>query len=328
MLGRRGFITLLGGAAAWPLAARAQQAPMRQIGVLNTRNEEDPEFLTRFATFQEELQKAGWTEGRNLRFERRMSAIDPDSLRSHAAELAALSPDVIVTASNLATTIMSRQTRTIPIVFLTAGDPVGTGLVANMAHPGGNVTGFAGYEVSIAGKWLELLKETSPDITRAAAIYTEGGAGSQGLLHTVEVLAPSFGLRTTAIPAHDAAQIDRAIAAFAGEPNGGLIVLSGPSVSLHRRQITVAAARERLPAIYPFRYEVAEGGLMSYGSDLSDLYRRAAGYVDRILRGEKPGDLPVQVPTRFELAINLKAAKAIGLAVPASLLARADEVIE
>jgi putative tryptophan/tyrosine transport system substrate-binding protein len=329
-VGRREFIAGLGGTVVgWPLAARAQQPErVRRIGVLSTITDDDPESQDRFMAFQQELQKASWTDGRNVRFERRTASDAPDDIRAKAAELVALAPDVILTASNLATATLGRLTRTIPIVFATAGDPVGTGLVTNMARPGGNITGFATYELAIGGKWLELLKEIAPSLTRVGAIYTEGGAGSQGLLHTVEPLARSMGIRTTAIPARDARQIEGDIGAFSGEPNSGLITLSGASVTFFRKQIVDAAAQHRLPAIYFSRYFVTSGGLMSYAADVADLYRLSAAYVDRILRGEKPGELPVQAPTKYELVVNLKTAKALGLTVPQTLLATADEVIE
>jgi putative ABC transport system substrate-binding protein len=325
---RRELITLLGGAAAaWPFAARAQSERVRRVGVLST-NDDDPDLRLRLAVFQQELQKAGWIDGRNIRVERHISPIDPDGMRAHAAELVASAPDLILTSSNLATTMTGRLTGAIPIVFATAGDPVGTGLVKNMARPGGNITGFASYEVAIGGKWLELLKQIVPNLTRVAALYTEGGAGSLGLLRTVEEAAPSMGVSTTPIPAHDAAQIERAIGAFSERPDSGLVGLSGPGVGFYREQITASAAQHQLPAIYFTRSFATRGGLMAYAADPVDNYRRAAAYVDRILRGEKPGDLPVQAPTKFELVINLKTAKALGLTVPPPLLALADEVIE
>jgi putative ABC transport system substrate-binding protein len=327
---RREFISLLGGAAvAWPVAARAQQPQrIRTIGVLGTIAEDDPHWTARLMAFERELQRAGWSEGRNVRFERRSAPADSDRTRSHATELVALAPDVILTSSNIGTAILGGQTRTIPIVFVGTGEPVETGLVPNMARPGGNITGFALLELGIGGKWLELLKEIEPSLRRVAVIYTQGGPGSEGLLHTLDALAPSFGVNTTSIPARDASQLERAISAFSSEPNSGLIAVPGPAVLVHRAQIIAAAARHRLPAIYAGSHHVTSGGLMSYGADLTDLYRRAAAYVDRILRGEKPGELPVQLPTKFELVINLKTAKALGLTVPRFLLARADEVIE
>jgi putative ABC transport system substrate-binding protein len=324
-LRRREFIAGLGGVAAWPLAVGAQQPDrMRRIAVLVNPGP-DSEPLT---AFQHELQKAGWTEGRNVRFDHR-SPSRLEDIRVQAAELVASAPDVIVSTSNIATTILGHQTRIIPIVFAAAGDPVGTGLIANMARPGGNITGFLFYEVALAGKSLQLLKEIVLGLRRAAVIYTQGGAGSEGLLYTIEALAPSLGVLTTSIPARDGLQIERAISTFSTEPNSGVIVLTGPAVAAIRDQIVGAVARNRLPAIYSNRYySVTLGGLISYGANLVDIYRRAASYVDRILRGEKPGDLPVQAPTKYELVINLKTAKELGLTVPPTLLALADEVIE
>jgi putative ABC transport system substrate-binding protein len=301
---------------------------VRRIGILNTTLEDDPEWRARRSAFEQELGKMGWIEERNVRFERRWSSVDPSDIRAHAAELVASAPDVIVTSSNLATTIVGRQTRTIPIVFTTAGDPVGTGLVSSMARPGGNMTGFTRYEIAMGGKWLQLLKEIAPRINRVAVIYTPGGAGSEGLLHTIEVLAPSLGVHTTAIPARDPPQIEREISAFSADPDSGLISLTGPNVTIYREHILAAATRHRLPAIYPGRYYVTNGGLMSYAADGIEVNRHAASYVDRILRGEKPGDLPVQFPTKFEMVVNRKTATALGLAIPPSILLRADEVIE
>jgi putative ABC transport system substrate-binding protein len=323
MIQRRDFITLLGGAAAWPLEASAQQSDrVRRIGVLHTLGEDPQGFMA----FQQELQRMGWIEGRNVMFMRRYPALD--AIPVQAAELVASAPDVLLTTSNLATVTVGRQTRAIPIVFVTAGDPVGTGLIPNMARPGGNITGFLSYEVALAGKWVELLKEIAPGLSRAAVIYTQGGAGSEGLLNIVESVAPSFGVRTTSIPARDPLQIEKAINALSSELDSGLIVLTGPGVGLHRMQIIAAAAQHRLPAIYANRYSVTLGGLLSYGANTADNFRRAASYVDRILKGEKPADLPVQAPTKYELVINLKTAKALGLAVPRLILLRADEVIE
>jgi len=328
-MNRRVVNAMLGGAIAWPLAARAQQpGRMRLIGVLSTIADDDPISAARLMVFQRELQGAGWSEGRNVRFERRFPPTDPDRIRTHAAELAALAPDVILSTSYLATNALARQTRTIPIVFVGPGDPVEMGLIPNVARPGGNITGFSSAELAIGGKWLQLLKEIEPSLSRLAVIYTQGGPASEGLLHTVEALAPSIGVNTTAIPARNASELERAFSAFSGEPTGGLMVLPGPTVLAHRAQIIAAAARHRLPSIYSGRYSVTRGGLMSYSSDDIDLFRRAATYVDRILRGEKPGELPVQLATKFELVINLKTAEALGLPVPPTLLARADEVIE
>jgi putative ABC transport system substrate-binding protein len=324
----RELITLVSGAAAWPVAPRAQQSDrMRRVGVVSGGAENDPESKLRLAAFVQGLQKAGWTEGRNLRIDYRWTSADPERTRAYAVELVALAPDVILAGSNQVTTIVSQQTHTIPIVFASASEPLETGLVPNMARPGGNVTGFALFEVAIAGKWLELLKEVAPRLTRVAVFYTLGGA-SAGFLRVIEAIAPSIGIQSISIPGSDQAEIEHSLDAFAREANGGVIALPGPSTLVHRDQIISLAARHRLPAIYSYKPFVTSGALLSYGTDNADLYRRAASYVDRILTGEKPGDLPVQAPTKYELAINLKTAKALGLDVPPQLLARADEVIE
>jgi putative tryptophan/tyrosine transport system substrate-binding protein len=331
-LRRRNFIALLGGAAAAgssPLAAHAQQAEhMRRIGLLISGGQDDPEVPANIGAFKQELQKLGWREGRDVGFDVRFASADPERMRSYAAELATSAPDAILTSSNQATSILGRHTRTIPIVFASAGDALGTGLIANMAHPGGNITGFTNYEISIGGKFLELLKEVAPRLDRAAVLYTPGGPAPLEVLRTIEAVAPSLGMKTFAVPGRDPAEIDRAIEAFSHEANGGVIVLSGPSITNYRNRIFSLAARHRLPAIYPYRFYATEGGLMSYGTSLIDQYRRAAGYVDRILKGEKPADLPVQAPTKYELVINLKTARALGLDMPPTLIARADEVIE
>ena len=296
---RRDFVTLLGGVTAvWPLSARAQQADrMRRIGVLSSGTESDPEWPPQIAAFRQELQTLGWTEGRNVRIDYRWAAADLERMRTYAAELVGLAPDLILTNSNQVTVVVGRQTRMIPIVFATAGDPLETGLVSSMAHPGGNITGFTPLEAATGGKWLELLKEIAPRLTRVAALYTPGGAASLATLRVIEGMAPSLGVQTTSVAARDPAEFERAIEAFSREANGGLIVLSGPATQINREQIIELAARHRLPAIYPFRYYVTDGGLMCYGASNTDGYRRAASYVDRILKGEKPGDLPVQGPT-------------------------------
>jgi putative ABC transport system substrate-binding protein len=277
---------------------------------------------------RQELQKLGWTEGRNVRLDYRWTGADPERMRAGAAELIRSVPDVILTSSNQSARIIGRQTRTIPIVFATAGDPVGTGLVSNMARPEGNITGFATYESEIAGKWLELLKEAVPYLTRVAALYTPGGPGSLAQLRLIEAVAPSLNLSTTTIAALDRNEMERAVNAFASEPNGGLAVLTGPAIGLNRDRIMSLAAQHHLPAIYSMRSYVVGGGLMSYGASDNNLVQGAASYVGRILKGEKPGDLPVQLMTTYELVINLKAAKALGLAMPPTLLTLADEVIE
>ena len=329
---RRDFVTLLGGAMAgssllWPLVARAQQPErMRRIGVLAT-SVEGPDLLPRMAAFRQSLLKLGWSEGLNVRFDYRSTGADPERMRAYAAELVSLAPDVILSISNQETAILSQQTRTISIVFL-ANDPLETGLITSMAHPGGNMTGFTPFEVAMSGKWLQLLKEVTPGLARVAVLYTPGGAGSLAMLRTIEDVSPSLGVETTSVPARDPAEIERVIDAFSHEANGGLIVLTGPSTTANRELIIALAARHRLPAIYPDRESVANGGLISYGADLVDQFRQAGSYVDRILKGEKPGDLPVQVPTKFELIVNLKTAKALGLNIPESFLLRADELIE
>jgi len=327
---RRKFITLVGGAAAaWPLVARAQQRErMRRIGLLIAGGQDDPEVPANIGAFKQELQKLGWREGHDVRFDIRFASADPERMRSHAAELTNSAPDAILTSSNQATSILGRRTRTIPIVFASAGDALGTGLIGNMAHPGGNITGFTNYEISIGGKYLELLKEVAPRVERVAVLYTPGGPAPLEVLRMVEAVAPSLGVRTFPVPSRDPAEIDQAIDAFSHEADGGVVVLSGPTITNHRKWIFSLAAQHHLPAIYPYRFYATEGGLISYGASLIDQYRRAAGYVDRILKGEKPADLPVQAPTKYELVINLKTAKTLGLEVPPTLLARADEVIE
>jgi putative ABC transport system substrate-binding protein len=327
---RREFITLLGGAAAaWPLAARAQQREqMRRIGVLMNLTADDAEGQGRLAAFMQGLQEAGWSVGRNVRVDLRWGGGDPELYRSHAAELVALAPDVFLAAGAIVTRALQRATRTIPIVFANAVDPVGMGFVASLARPGGNATGFTIFEFSMGGKWLELLKQIAPGITRAAVLRDPSLASGAGEFGAVQTVAPSFGVELHPIDVRDADEMDRAITAFASESNGGLIVTQNATAILHRKLIIALAARHRLPAIYGYPSFVTDGGLISYGPDSMDGYRRAAGYVDRILKGAKPADLPVQAPTKYELAINLKTAKALGLDVPPTVLARATEVIE
>jgi putative ABC transport system substrate-binding protein len=321
---RREFVMLLGGAATWPFAARAQQERIRRVGVLTYWTADDAEGQARLAAFAQALQQLGWS---NLRIDTRWATAD--DIHRHAAELVALAPDVLVAATGTATVAALRQaTRTVPIVFVTVIDPVGAGFVANLARPGGNATGFTIYEYSMSGKWLELLKEIAPRVTRAAVLRDPAVASGIGQFGAVQIVAPSLGVDLNPVDVRDAGEIERAVTAFAHAPNGGLIVTGSPGAIVHRELIATLAARHRLPAVYPARYSVTAGGLISYGPDLFDQYRRAAGYVDRILKGEKPADLPVQAPTKYELVVNLKTAKSLGLDIPTSVLARADEVIE
>jgi putative ABC transport system substrate-binding protein len=327
---RRGFIALLGGAAvSWPLAARAQKGErMRRVGVFTNLAADDPESQARIGAFLQGLQQSGWTIGSNVRLDYRWGTTDYARYQQYAAELVALDPDVILCVAGVALTSLQQATRTVPIVFVGAIDPVGAGQVASLARPGGNATGFTLFEYGLSGKWLELLKQLAPGVTRAAVLRDSGTAGGIGQFAAIQSVAPSFSSTLSALDVRDAAEIERAVTAFAREPNGGLIVpLSGLAIS-HRDLIVTLAARHRLPAVYSYRPFITAGGLISYGPDLIDQYRRAASYADRILKGEKPADLPVQAPTKFELVINLKTAKALGLEIPPSLLARADEVIE
>jgi putative tryptophan/tyrosine transport system substrate-binding protein len=328
-LKRREFITLLGGAAAWPLGARAQQPDrMRRIGMLLTAAADDPESLARVGAFLQALAQLGWTVGRNVRIESRWGAGNADVIRKHAVELAALAPDVILAHGSSTVRPLLQATRSIPIVFPVAADPVGGGLVENLARPGGNATGFMTNEYSLAGKWLELLKQIVPEVTRAAVLRDTALASGTSQFAAIQAVAPSLRVEVSPVNMRDAGEIERAVTAFAQSSNGGLIVAAGGSAQVHRNLIITLAARHKLPAVYYERFFVAAGGLISYGSDFIDQYRRSASYVDRILRGEKPADLPVQAPTKFELVINLKTARALGLEVPPTLLARADEVIE
>jgi putative tryptophan/tyrosine transport system substrate-binding protein len=328
--GRRELLAALGGAAAlWPLAARAQQSDrVRRVGVLNPFAENDPEVQAHITSFRQALQKLGWTDGRNLRIHYRWGEANPERLRAHAAELVALEPDVILVSSPLALQPLQKETRSIPIVFTGVSDPAGSGFIASLAHPGGNITGFAVAEFSMYGKHLELLKEVAPHVVRVAVMMNPEQVPQAGNWRAIETVAPSFRVQLTAAHVRDSVEIERAIDAFARESNGGLIVLPSALTIVHRGLIIALAARHRLPAVYAFRQFVVDGGLMSYGVDLVDQYRQAASYVDRILRGEKPADLPVQQPTQFSLIINLKTAKALGLDVPWILQQRADEVIE
>jgi putative tryptophan/tyrosine transport system substrate-binding protein len=325
---RRDFITLLGGAAAWPVAARAQQGErMRRIGVL-VAVADDPEGQTRIAAFLRGLQQLGWVDGRNVQIDMRWAAGDPDRFRKYAAELVALAPDVILAAGGAVVPLLLQATRTVPIVFTQTSDPVGGGFVDSLARPGGNATGFLAFEYGISAKWLELLKEIAPRVTRAAVIRDVAIASGTGQWGALQSAAPSFGVELSPVNMRDASEIERAIAAFARSPNGGMILTGSALAVVHRDLIITLAARHKLPAIYYSRSFVTGGGLISYGPDPIDLHRRAASYVDRILKGEKPADLPVQAPTKFQLVINLKTARSLSLEVPPMLLARADEVIE
>jgi putative tryptophan/tyrosine transport system substrate-binding protein len=328
-LKRREFITLLGGAAAaWPLAARAQQGErMRRIGVLMATAADEPESQARLSAFLQALQQLGWTDGRNLRIEYRWSAGDAARLRRDAAELVALAPDVVLAGVGATPTALLEASRTVPIVFAQSIDPVGSGLVESLARPGGNGTGFIQFEYSLSGKWLELLKEVAPRIMRVGILREPGSAGI-GQWAIIQAVANSLDVELKPIGLSDAGEIERGVSAIASSANGGLIVVVSGASLIHRELIVRLAARHQLPAVYAYRVFVTGGGLMSYGPDITGQYRRAASYVDRILKGEKPGDLPVQRPTKYELVINLKAAKALGLEIPPTVLARADEVIE
>jgi len=328
-LKRREFITLLGGAAAaWPLAARAQQGErMRRIGMLMSFTADDPEAQARMLAFAQELQHLGWTVGRNLRIDIRWGAGDADRNRKYAAELLALGPDLVLANGGAELTSLRQATRSVPIVFANVIDPVGQGFVASLARPGGNITGFTSTEFGQSGKWLELLKEIAPHVTRAAVLFNRAFAAGIAQFAAIQAVSPSLGVEVSAIDLRDTSEIEHAVTAFARASNGGLILTGGGS-AVRRELIITLAARHRLPAVYPFPYHVTTGGLASYGPDIVAVYRRAAGYVDRILKGEKPADLPVQATTKYNLAINLKTAKALGLDVPPTLLARADEVIE
>jgi len=325
---RRDFITLIGGAAAWPLAAGAQQGErMRRIGVFfGGLDRDDPEVTARIAAFQRALAELGWMDGGNVRIDYRWRGGNTDLQRKHAAELVALGPDVILTVGSPSISPLLQASRTVPIVFVNVVDPVGSGYVASLTRPGGNITGFTQFEYRISGKWLELLKELTPNLLQAAVIRNPETGPGIGQFAVIQALAP-LGVELIPVNALSADEIERGVAAFARSPNGGLIVTAGGS-AIHRELIISLAARHRLPAVYPFRYYTVGGGLISYGPDSVEPTRRAANYVDRILKGEKPADLPVQAPTKYELVINLKTANALGLEIPPTLLARADEVIE
>jgi ABC-type uncharacterized transport system substrate-binding protein len=327
---RRQFITLLGGAAAaWPLAARAQQGErMRRIGVLLNAAADDAEYQAWVGAFLQGLALLGWTIGRNVRIDTRWATANPAEIRRHAAELAALAPDVILAHGDSTVGPLLAATRTVPIVFTIVADPVGAGLVESLARPGGNVTGFMLFEYPLGGKWLELLKQISPEVTRVAVLRDPALPSGMGQFAAIQAVAPSLRMEVIPINLRDAGEIERAVAAFARSPNVGLIVTASGWANVHRDLIITLAARHKVPAVYYARFFIAAGGLISYGPDRVDQYRQAAGYVDRILKGEKPANLPVQAPTKYETVLNLKAATALGLAVPPTLLARADEVIE
>ena len=326
---RREFITVLGGAAVWPVSARAQQPErVRRIGVLLPGAADEVEFQTRVVAFQQGLQQAGWTIGRNVRIDTRWATTDAAEIRRHAAELAALAPDVILAQGTSSVGPLLQATRAVPIVFVIVVDPVGAGFVASLARPGGNATGFMQFEYSLSVKWLELLKDIAPGVTRVAVLRDPTIASGIGQFGAIQSAAPSLRIEAIPIDVRDAGEIERDIAAFARSSNGGVIVTSGPLAQGHSDLIVTLAARHRLPAISIGRQFVARGGLISYGTNLADQYRRAADYVDRILKGAKPADLPVQAPTKFDLVINITTAKALGLTVPPALLARADEVVE
>ena len=326
---RRDFIALLGGAAAWPLVARAQQPTgMRRIGVLLYLNEQDVESKTYLAAFVKQLSELGWRAGGNLQIDYRWTGGNVARLRQYAAELVALSPDVILAAGGSHVGPLQQLTRTIPIVFVQVADPVGGGFVESLAHPGGNATGFSNFEFDISGKWLELLREIAPHTVRTAVLRDPSNPTGTAQFGAIQALGRALGIDVTPIGLRDAAEIERGIGEFAARSNGGLIITPTGLAIVHRALIIALAERYRLPAVYPFRFFVSDGGLISYGPDAVDQYRRAAGYVDRILKGEKPAGLPVEQSTKVALVINLKTAKALRLEVPATLLARSDEVIE
>ena len=327
---RRKFIGLVGGAAAWPLGARAQQPErIRTVSLLVAGTADDPEYQARTRAFLQTLQQFGWVDGRNVRIDIRWATNNSDAIRKQATELAALGPDVILSSTGTTTTApLLEATRTLPIVFVLLVDPVGAGYVSSLARPGGNATGFLMFEYSLSGKWLELLKQIAPGVRRVAVLRDPTITSGIGQFGAIQSAAPSQGLEAFPFNVRDAAEIERDVTAFALSPNGGVIVTAAPRALLHRELIATLTARHRLPAIYSHRSYTVAGGLISYGPDILDQFRRAAGYVDRILKGEKPADLPVQAPTRYELVVNLKTARALAITIPPTLLATADEVIE
>ncbi len=325
---RREFITFISSTVAWPLAARAQSSAVPLIGILMNRAADDPEGQARLASFQKGLQDAGWEVGRNVRIETRWGADDVELERKYAAELIALSPHIVLAGGTLGVTAVQIASRTVPIVFAAVTDPVGAGFVDSLSRPGGQVTGFMIYEYSLSIKWLELLKQIAPSVTRVAVLRDAANPAGIAMFGVIQSAAQSSGLQISPVGTQNADEVRRAVAAFAGSPNGGLIVTPSASATIHRNLIVTLAARFKLPAVYGLSYIAAEGGLVSYGPDLVDQFRLAAGYVDRIPKGTKPADLPVQAPTKYELVLNLKTAKSLGLIIPQTLLARADEVIE
>jgi len=326
---RREFIAALGGAAAWPLAARAQQGNrVRSIGVLIAGDESNPQAKANISAFTQALAGLGWTDGRNVRMDLRWGGGDPNRIRALAQELVGLQPDIIVTSGAAVTAVLQRETRTIPIVFATAADPVVSGIVARLDRPSGNVTGFALFEATLAGKWLELLSEIAPGLKRIAILFNPDAGPVSAFMPSLETAARSLKVAPIIEPVHSDAEIETAISALGREPGGGLVVMPDAFMTVHRVPVILAAARNNIPAVYGGSIFAKDGGLLSYGVDTVDLWRRAASYVDRILRGEKPGDLPVQLPVKYEMVLNLKTAKALGLAVPPSILLRADEQIE
>ena len=325
---RRDFITLISAAAALPMSARAQQSDrMRRIGVLVTYAETDPEGLPRLAALREGLQQFGWIEGRNILFEFRR-APQLDQMEPLAKELVALAPELIVVQSDPATAALRRETRTIPILFVSVGDPIAGGFIESLSRPGGNATGFTNFEPTIGGKWLELLKEAAPAVTRALVIMHKETAAHAAFLSAASAAAPTLKIEVIAAGVHNAAEVEAAVNSFAADPGGGLVVMPHPVTLVSRDVIISLSARHRLPAVYPFRFWAKAGGLLSYGIDQVDHFRRVGAYIDRVLKGTKPAELPTQASTKFELAVNLKTAKTLGLTVPPSLLSRADEVIE
>jgi putative ABC transport system substrate-binding protein len=326
---RREFMTLIGGAAAWPLPVHAQQAnPTRLIGIFLTVSKDEPDYLLWVNAFRQALQELGWIEGQNVRIDVRWGTTNPGEIRKQAAELVALAPDVILAPGTSAVEPLMQATQTVPIVFPIIADPVSGGFVDSLARPGRNATGFMLFEYSISGKWLELLKQIAPGVTRVAVLGDPNTATGPAQFGVIQAVAPMLRVEVSAFNRRDANEIERAITSFAQSPNGGLILTPGGAAFLHRDMIIALAARYKLPAVYFERAFVAAGGLLSYGPDRIDMYRHAAGYVDRILKGEKPADMPVQAPTKYQLVINLKTAKALGLSVPQTLLAGADDLIE